>query len=94
MLQTPEAMPTEENQESTPLDEILNQVESYIKDPATVTPETLMSLKQQLLDLKSYMDGEDTQAPTEAPTDEPSYGKGSESGGGSLMGAMGKRGMR
>lgn len=45
--------------EATPLDEIISQVEMYLSDPTQVTPETLQTLRDSLVDLKTFVDGED-----------------------------------
>lgn len=44
----------------SPLDDLIAKIESYIKDPRLVTPETLTDVKSELMDLKSYMDGGET----------------------------------
>ena len=49
----------EEPQESQGIDSVIAKVESYIQDPKMVTPETLMDLKNDLMDLKDYMDNPD-----------------------------------
>ena len=49
----------EETQESQGIDSVIAKVESYIQDPKMVTPETLMDLKNDLMDLKDYMDNPD-----------------------------------
>ena len=53
--------------EQSPLDDLISRVESYIKDPALVSRETLTEMKSELENLKSYMDTEETQEgnPTE-----------------------------
>ncbi len=47
-------------QEQTPLDGIISQVESYVKDPKMITPQTMTDLLSQLQDLKSGVDTEET----------------------------------
>lgn len=47
-------------EQMTPFDEIISQIDSYIEDPAKVTKKTLMNLKSSLMDMKSYMDEEDS----------------------------------
>jgi len=47
------------NEESTPLDDIISNVDSYIKNPKLVTSETLTKLKSDLEDLKSFLDSEE-----------------------------------
>lgn len=44
----------------TGIDQIIAKVDSYIKDPRLVTPQTLQELKVDLEDLKSYLDKEET----------------------------------
>lgn len=46
--------------DTTPLDEIISRVESYIKNPKLVTEETLTEVRDDLVDLKKIIDGEDT----------------------------------
>ena len=41
------------------IDSIISRVVSYIENPKLVTPETLTELKEELEDLKGYMDGEE-----------------------------------
>ena len=43
----------------TPLDSIIARVREYAKKPGLVTPETMAELEAELVDLKSYVDGED-----------------------------------
>ena len=45
-----------EMKETSPLDEIISRVESYIQDPKLATVETLGELKADLIDMKSVMD--------------------------------------
>ena len=52
-------------EEGEGLDGIIARVESYIQNPKLVTPETLSVLKEDLIDLKSVVDGEDEEAPEE-----------------------------
>lgn len=73
-------------QEGTPLDDLISRVDSYIKDPKLVTPETLMEMKSELEDLKSYMDQE------ESPSGETADHK-PESGVAIMIGNM-KKGMK
>lgn len=44
-------------QEGSPIDGMIAQVDSYIKDPKLITPDTLMQLKSDLEDLKSVVEG-------------------------------------
>ena len=55
-------MPEKEKPESNTegIDSIISRLEEYIADPKLATSETLTELKDQLVDLKSYLDGEDT----------------------------------
>jgi len=46
--------------EESPIDSIISRVESYIADPKMVTSETLGGLRDELIDLKSVLDGEET----------------------------------
>lgn len=43
--------------EGSPLDAMISTVDSYMRDPKLITPETLGQLKADLIDLKSYVDG-------------------------------------
>lgn len=52
-------MMNKETEDKMGIDAIISRVESYVEDPDLVTPETLMELKEELMDLKGYMDGED-----------------------------------
>lgn len=54
---------TTENEETSGIDAIIRIVESYIEDPKLVTPETLSALKDDLVDLKSYLDGDGEEEP-------------------------------
>ena len=59
-------MPQKENTTNTEsdqdgIDSIIARVDSYMKNPETVTPETLQELKDELVDLKSYLDGGEEQ---------------------------------
>ena len=56
----------EPEQETTPLDSIIQRVESYKEDPKLVTPETMSELLEELVDLKSFTDGDD---PTDTEDD-------------------------
>lgn len=47
------------SEEMTPIDEIISRVEEYIKNPKMVTSETLQALKDDLLDLKPMLDGDE-----------------------------------
>ena len=49
----------EAGEELTPLDSIIQRVESYIENPRLATPETLTELRDELLDLKSVTDSEE-----------------------------------
>ena len=55
----PAAMPGEGQMDQSPIDQIIGQVESYIADPAKITPETLQELKANLEDLKAGIEGEE-----------------------------------
>jgi hypothetical protein len=43
----------------TPLDAIIGQVDAYIANPGSATPETLTQLKNDLMDLKAGIEGEE-----------------------------------
>lgn len=45
------------------IDGIISIVDGYIAKPETITPETLQALRDQLQDLKSFLEPEDSQAP-------------------------------
>ena len=47
------------SEDKSPLDELVDQVQSYIDDPKLVTPETLEDLKTQLVDLKTVFDSDE-----------------------------------
>lgn len=49
--------------EGNPLDSIVSRIDSYIKDPALVTPDTLTELKNEIVDLKDYFGGEQEAEP-------------------------------
>lgn len=53
----PEA-PMDDQQQGSPIDDMIAQVDSYIKNPSMVTPETLNQLKQGLMDLRDGVEGE------------------------------------
>ena len=53
---------TESPEMGSPIDGIISTVDSYMKDPKMVTPETLAELKSELMDLKSFLDDEETQS--------------------------------
>ena len=55
----------ENQQEGSPLDEIIARVGSYMQDPSMVTPQTLGELKMDLEDLKAVVDGEPMEAAPE-----------------------------
>lgn len=59
MMNNQTNMETEEAPESQGIDGVIALVDSYIQDPKLVTPQTLMDLKTDLMDLKSVLDGED-----------------------------------
>ena len=61
----PTAGPME--QQAGGIDAIIERVESYIQQPEMVTPQTMNELKMELIDLKTFLDGEETQEPTQAP---------------------------
>lgn len=44
--------------EMSPLGDIIKRVDSYIKDPKLVTPDTLSELKSELEDLKGFLDSD------------------------------------
>lgn len=83
-MQSSEEPQQDQGQEpGSPIDEIIARVDSYMKDPKMVTPETLMALKNDLMDLKSVLDGDDRAGMDEAPQD-------SGSGPGGLSSVIGK----
>ena len=66
---TPESMQDTQDQQ-TPLDSIISRVDSYIQDPKLVTAQTLTDLKTELEDLKTYIEGEETQEPNGSGMDQ------------------------
>ena len=56
MTQMPETGAVEE---ISPIQSVISTVDSYIQNPASVTPETLMSLKEQLMAIQADVEGED-----------------------------------
>lgn len=61
-----EAMPMQEEEpEPTPMDQILSTLDSYIANPALATKETLAQLKDQLMSVKEFTDGEVKEEPAE-----------------------------
>lgn len=54
----------------SPLDSIISRLDSYIKNPKLVTPETLSALKSELEDLQPILDGDDREGMEEAPVEE------------------------
>lgn len=52
-----EPMEQEMEQDVSPIDGIISRVDSYMANPAQVTPETLGELKMELMDLKAFLDG-------------------------------------
>lgn len=63
MPMSTETSPVEPEQEVGGIDQIISQVDSYIQDPKMVTPATLMGLKESLMDLKGFLDGEEQGEP-------------------------------
>lgn len=57
----------EQPETTSPLDGLIGQVDSYISDPSLVTPETLNDLKNQLMDLKMAMEGDEREGMGEEP---------------------------
>lgn len=51
------------------IDSIIQTVESYISNPKLVTPQTLESLRDELIDLKSYLDEGDQPDQSSQPDD-------------------------
>lgn len=47
------------NTEPEGIDGVIAKVDSYLANPKMVTPETLMSLKEDLMDIKMLLDGEE-----------------------------------
>lgn len=74
-----------EMEEMNPVDEIISTIDSYIKNPKLVTPETLSELKQQVLDIKMALDQEDepSEMENEYKDEKPENSK--EHGGGLLI---------
>ena len=50
--------------EQSPMDDLISTVDSYIKDPTLVTPQTLMELRDRLEMVKADVEGE-TEPPPE-----------------------------
>ena len=76
MTSESQAMDQEENQpEGSPMDGMISQVESYIKDPKMVNVQTLTDLRDQLVDLKGYVDSEDGGNVADESDPEPMSGK-------------------
>lgn len=50
--------PMEMQPEGTPLDSILERLDSYKKDFSLVTPETIAALRDEVAELKAVMDGD------------------------------------
>ena len=48
-----------EDQATTPMDEAISKVESYVADPKTVTPETLTELLDLLKEIKADVESDD-----------------------------------
>ena len=69
-------MPSEQGgeMEASPFDGLIAQVDSYISDPSLITPETLNDLKQQLVDLKMAVDGDEREG-MEEPSDNPAMSR-------------------
>lgn len=70
--------------EDSPLSSIIARVESYIDNPKAVTTETLSALRDELVDLRSYMEG------GEEPVESESMSGGNMS---EMIGNMAKKGM-
>lgn len=60
---------SEEMEQTSPLDGLIGQIDSYIADPSLVTPETLTDLKNQLVDLKGAMEGDEREGMGEQTND-------------------------
>lgn len=60
--------------ESSPLDAAISILDSYIKNPALATKETLAQLKDQLISVKDDLDG----MSQDSPDDQGEPGKGGE----------------
>lgn len=65
------------SEEKTPLDRIIARVDKYIGDPSLVDRKTLEDLKEELMDLRSFVDGEDME--DEEPEEERKEEKGKPS---------------
>lgn len=70
--------------ESTPMDDILSTLNEWEKNPKKVTSESISSLKQQLMDLKSIVDSEEESEPYNEDG-ENNMGKKGEDGSGLLI---------
>ena len=55
----------EEYSDGNGIDSIISKVEEYIANPKMVTPETLTELKEDLIDLKEFLDGDSSEEPME-----------------------------
>lgn len=64
--QTPTATDTQEPQ-SGGIDQIIQTVQSYKQNPQSITPETLDGLLSDLMDLKSYIEGDSQEPQQESP---------------------------
>ena len=62
-------MEEEEYSGGSPMDEIIAQVDAYIENPKMITPETMMELREKLVDVKSIIDGDDREGMDESPGD-------------------------
>lgn len=69
----PQEPPMDDQQQGSPIDDMINQVDSYIKNPSMVTPETLMQLKQDLVDLRDGVEGEGPPDQSAPPPPEGSF---------------------
>ena len=58
--------------EGNGIDSIIQAVEEYIANPKMVTPETLTELKEDLIDLKEFLDGDSSEEPMEDDENKPS----------------------
>lgn len=81
----------ESEQERTPLDAIIQRVESYIENPKLATKETLSELKDDLVDLKSYMDGDEENMDMEEEKEMSPMPKGKGHGLTVIIGSMGRK---
>lgn len=52
--------PDETTNTETSFDSVIDKVDFYIADPGMVTPETLEELRNELLDLQTKYEGEDS----------------------------------